>query len=401
MSDIKVSVIMPFYNGAEYVEETMNALMKQTLREIEIICVDDESTDGTYDKLLQYAKEDTRIIALHQKKSNAGAARNLGLAQAKGEYLLFLDSDDLYEENMLEKMYMSCKEHNADLCVCNADQYDVEADKFKAKPQYMRSSVLPESLPFSRADIGKHILYFTTSVPWNKMVRAAFVKENALKFQEIPRANDQYFSIMCLVLAQRITVVKDKLVHYKVNQKKNLTANYSETPLCSYESMKMAKEELQKRGLLECADVRQALDNKIINLLLYSLNIQRSLTSYCELYDLMKEEGFEQLGFQVQSEDYYFNKQEYKNLLLIFEHSATEYLLLKNKEYRGAIERKNIAMKDKEKEIQSLEKEIERLLKKEKELLHIKSTKRYKVIWKLSSYGSKLLGNKRKEKGND
>ncbi len=401
MSNIKVSVVVPFYNGVDYVDATMNALINQTLKEIEIICVDDESTDGTYERLTHYSKLDNRVIALQQKKSNAGAARNLGLQHAKGEYLLFLDSDDLYETELLAKMYNNCVEQMADICVCNADQYDVEADAFKMKPQYMRSSVLPEQMPFSRKDIGKHILYFTTSVPWNKMVRRAFVDENKLQFQEIARANDQYFSIMCLVLAQRIAVVKERLVHYKVNQKKNLTANYSETPLCSYQSMLMAKEELKKRGLLEEEIVRQALDNKILNLLLYSLNIQRSLSAYCELYDLMKVEGFEKLEFVLHEEEYYFNKQEYKNLLLILEYSAEEYLLLKNQEYRGAIERKNLTIKEKDKEIQSLEKEIERLLKKETELLHIKSTRRYKVIWKLSSYGSKLLGRDKKKKGND
>lgn len=399
MSKIKVSVIIPFHNGEEYVEATMNALRNQTLQEVEIICVDDESTDETYNQLLTIAKEDDRISVYKQKKSNAGAARNLGLQYAKGEYLLFLDSDDLYEPNLLEKMYEEAIEKDADVCVCDADQYNAVSGEYRTKPQYLRRKLLPETLPFSRETMGKYIIYFTNSAPWNKMVKRQFVELNQISFQEIDRANDQYFSIICLMLANRITVVKERLVHYKVNQEKNLTAKYSETPLCSYQAMLKVKEALEEKGLLREEDVRCALDNKILNLLLYSLHIQSDLKPFCELYHVMKTEGFQKLGFEVREEEYYFNTMEYRNLLHIMECEAEEYLLVKTQEYRDTIERKNTTISDRNKEIKGLEKEIDRLTKKENELIHIKSTMRYKIIWKLSSYINRLLGREKK-KGN-
>lgn len=400
MSSVKVSVIIPFYNGEEYVDATMSALMRQTLRDIEIICVDDESTDNTYNRLITFSKEDDRVFVYKQKKTNAGAARNLGLQHAKGEYLLFLDSDDLYEADLLKKLYAEAKEKDADLCVCDADQYDVVSGQYITKPQYLRRKLVPEKLPFSREDIGEFILYFTNSAPWNKLVKREFMVANQILFQEIDRANDQYFSIMCLILAERITVVKERLVHYKVNQEQNLTAKYSETPLCSYQAMLKVKEALEEKGLLANADIRKALDNKILNLLLYSLHIQNDLEAFCELYNMMKSEGFEKLDFRIHDEEYYFSKLEYQNLCYVMKCSAQEYLLTKTIEYRDTIARKNATIKDCDKEIAKLQKQIERLEKKEKELTHIKSTKRYKIIWKLSSYVSRLLG-KGKRKGND
>ena len=284
----------------------------------------------------------------------------------------------------------------ADVCVCDADQYDVVKKEYIKKPQYLRVNLLPEKMPFSKESIGKHILYFTTSVPWNKMIRTQFVKKYNLLFQEIDRANDQFFSIMVLLLAERITVVKEKLVHYCVNQDKNLTANYSDTPLCSYEAMHKVKEELDRRNMLADNNIRCAFDNKILNLLLYSLNIQRSFSGFCELYKVMKTEGFTNLGFLLHEEAYYFNSMEYRNLTYIMERSPEEYLLIKNQEYRETIGRKNKMVREQKAEIKELEKKIAGLVKKEKELNHIKSTKRYKIIWKISGLWSRIIRKRKR-----
>ncbi len=399
MSDIKVSVVMPFHNGRDYIEETMGYILAQTLKDIEIICVDDESTDGTADILRDYEKKDSRVRVFEQAKANAGAARNLGLRYAAGEYVLFLDSDDLFEPELLEKMYEACKRDLADICVCNADQYDTEKKEYVDKPQYLREKFLPEELPFSKETIGKYILYFTTSVPWNKMVRRSFLTEQGIDFQEIARANDQYFSIMCLILAERITIERSRLIHYRVCQKDNLTTRYSETPLCSYEAMLKVHHTLESKGLLQNPVVRCALDNKILNLLLYSLNIQSDLNGYRQLYNKFKDEGFRELGFEVQEKEYYFNPQEYTNLQLILENTCEQYLLLKNREYRDTIGRKNNLIKNKDSRIKDLQgdkKELQNekkeLQKKEKELNYIKSTKRYKFMAMLTALYHRIRG---------
>mgnify|MGYP000223181836 CR=1 FL=1 len=115
MKNTKVSVIMPVYNAAEYLRDTMECLINQTLEEIEVICVDDGSTDKSLDILNEYAMQDNRILVLPQKNLHAGVARNTGLNRASGEFVIFLDSDDLFALDLLEKTYFQGKKEKADI----------------------------------------------------------------------------------------------------------------------------------------------------------------------------------------------------------------------------------------------------------------------------------------------
>ena len=102
MSEVKVSVIMPVYNVEKYLRQSLDSVLAQTLSEIEIICVDDGSTDGSYDILEEYAAKDQRITVLKQQNQYAGVARNHGLEKAGGKYVVFWDSDDFFEKNALQ-----------------------------------------------------------------------------------------------------------------------------------------------------------------------------------------------------------------------------------------------------------------------------------------------------------
>lgn len=113
----KISVIIPVYNTEKYLRECLDSVINQTLTDIEIICVNDGSTDSSLQILQDYAQKDKRIIVLTQKNKGAGVARNLGLKNAKGEYVAFMDSDDKYpEENILETMFSKAKENNVLIC---------------------------------------------------------------------------------------------------------------------------------------------------------------------------------------------------------------------------------------------------------------------------------------------
>ena len=122
----KVSVIIPVYNVEEYLRECLDSVVNQTLKEIEIICVDDGSTDNSLEILKEYAKKDSRITVITQQNLHAGVARNAGLAVARGEYLSFLDSDDFFELNMLEETYEVAKTENSDLTFYQYKNYNNE-----------------------------------------------------------------------------------------------------------------------------------------------------------------------------------------------------------------------------------------------------------------------------------
>ena len=111
----KVSVIIPVYNAEKFINDTLDCVLGQTMREIEVICVDDGSRDNSLELLRARALTDDRLMVISQPNSGAGVARNNGLVHAKGEYISWLDSDDLFEKDMLQVAYDACKKQNADI----------------------------------------------------------------------------------------------------------------------------------------------------------------------------------------------------------------------------------------------------------------------------------------------
>ena len=207
----KVSVIIPVYNEEQYLAQCLSSVLCQTLREIEIICVDDGSTDGSLKILESFAADDERVAILQQENQYAGCARNLGMEKARGRYLVFWDSDDYFEETALEKMYAACERDGAEICVTHAKVLDETSGKIYTG-KYLSDVFVPEDTPFSRADIPQYIFNFGSNNPWNKMFRRAFVEEHALRFQPLRQTNDAYFVMMALFYARRITCVRDWLM---------------------------------------------------------------------------------------------------------------------------------------------------------------------------------------------
>lgn len=103
--EVKISVIIPVYNVEKYLRECLDSVVNQTFKDIEIICVDDGSTDKSLEILQEYKRKDDRFVILQQRHSGAGAARNYGLKLAEGKYIQFLDSDDYFEPTLLEELY--------------------------------------------------------------------------------------------------------------------------------------------------------------------------------------------------------------------------------------------------------------------------------------------------------
>ena len=124
MNDIKISVIIPVFNSEKYLKKCLDTVLLQTLSDIEIICIDDGSTDSSLQILQQYSRKDHRFKIIFQSHEGAGSARNKGLAIAQGEYLSFLDSDDFFEPDMLEQMYNCSKKYNTDIVVCKSRIFD-------------------------------------------------------------------------------------------------------------------------------------------------------------------------------------------------------------------------------------------------------------------------------------
>lgn len=124
----KVSVIIPVFNIAEYLPQCLESLLQQTLGDFEIITVDDGSSDSSLDILMSYAKQDNRITVIAQNNNFAGVARNAGLTIASGKYVIFLDGDDFFENNLLEKASSVLESENSDLVFFQYKYFNVQTN---------------------------------------------------------------------------------------------------------------------------------------------------------------------------------------------------------------------------------------------------------------------------------
>ena len=248
---IKVSVVMPVYNAEEYLRQCLDSLVCQTLKEIEIICVDDGSTDQSPQILHEYATKDSRIQIIRQENTGAGEARNKGLLAVKGEYVVFLDCDDFFEKTFLEKTWKAGTEKNADVVLFCARTYDNKTGKYGPEHGYLNKNYLPQKDVFNGSDVPAKIFVLTSPAPWVRLLRTAFIQENQLKFQNLNNTNDFYFTTMSMALAQRICAVQEDFVYYRTNNASSLQGKRKAHNLCFTQAVETVYDDLCARNLFE------------------------------------------------------------------------------------------------------------------------------------------------------
>ena len=276
MEDIKVSVIIPIYNEEIYIKQCLDSILLQTLKDIEIICVDDGSTDNSIEILNEYVKKDNRIILLRQSNKYAGVARNLGVQYAAGKYLFFLDADDFFSPIFLEKMYLAANENMSDVVICNSNNYDSNTGKITKG--FMRQEFLPPNKEdFSRENIPEKLFQITDGWPWNKLFLTDFVKQNELKFAETRTANDSYFVFMALAKAKKITKIDDYLVNWRINNQNSLSNTRNISWYCGFQMLYDIKQGLIKSNLYNILE--KTFLNFSLEYLIWSLERMASYTA--------------------------------------------------------------------------------------------------------------------------
>lgn len=240
----KVSVIIPVYNVEAYLRQCLDSVIKQTLEEIEIICVDDGSTDNSLEILKEYAAKDKRITILKQKNLHAGVARNAGLAVARGEYLSFLDSDDFFELNMLEETYKKITEDSSDIVIFGSFVYDQLQKADVRKTMYAEKFV--QKSPFAPQDFAQDLFLISNPNAWTKLFKRETVRKNKVFFESLSSCNDITFVNTMLTLAHSISLMNTPYVHYRINTKINISANRGEKVICFVYAIKKLKDNLIK-----------------------------------------------------------------------------------------------------------------------------------------------------------
>lgn len=204
---IKVSIIVPVYNVEKYLKRCLDSLVNQTLNDIEIICINDGSTDDSLDILNEYAKRDERIVVINQENSGQSVARNKGIDVAKGEYIGFVDSDDWVSEDYFEKLYNSAIQNDAEIAVGGIIRlHRFNRRKFLSFEQETVTSDI--NLKFELCDLPEK------SYVWNKIYKSSKLKEIGLKFEKGIIFEDCIFTPQALFYFGKLVTVPDTYYFY-------------------------------------------------------------------------------------------------------------------------------------------------------------------------------------------
>lgn len=213
LSGVKVSVLVPIYNVEDFLPECLDSLVKQTLKEIEIICINDGSTDSSLEIIKNYAKNDGRIVVVNKKNSGYGDSMNKGLDRATGEYVGIVESDDFIDLDAFEKMYKLARKHELDVLKSNFYEYVTKKKRDVAKSNMFLPDEENEVLDTREH---RHVLYEQPSI-WSAIYRRAFLNDNDIRFLPSPGASyqDAGFNFKVWAAAKRVMMINRAFLHYR------------------------------------------------------------------------------------------------------------------------------------------------------------------------------------------
>ena len=203
---MKVSVIVPVYNVYNYLEKCLESLVNQTLKDIEIIVVNDGSPDNSEEIIKKYAKKYKNIKALKKENGGLSSARNFGYKHAKGEYIGYVDSDDYVDPEMFEKLYNSALENDADIAICGnyvvSEEYNI-----------LKTELLSFDLNKNNIKDNPYILFDKNAV-WNKIYKKKLIDKTKTSFRDGKWYEDMDFTTKLLMEAKKVSFVNEPLYYY-------------------------------------------------------------------------------------------------------------------------------------------------------------------------------------------
>lgn len=203
-----ISVIVPVYNIEKYLPRCIDSILNQTYEKWEAIFINDGSTDNSLKILEEYKKRDERIKIIDKKNAGSGAARNDGIESSKGEYIAFLDSDDWYEKNFLEKLYNNLIENNSDVVMCNPKMTYDNISKNKKINTYFFKNIELNKNPEEILGI------LAMPVVWNKLYKKEIIIKNEIKFPNYSFCEDVEFLYKIFLYVDKVSKIEDDLYNY-------------------------------------------------------------------------------------------------------------------------------------------------------------------------------------------
>jgi len=288
-----VSVIVPAYNVAEHLSETLTSIANQTLKNIEVLVVDDGSTDATPSIITQFVTADNRFRSVAGPAIGAaGAARNKGLELAQGDFVIFLDGDDLFEPTMIANMYQRATSDQADVVLTGFRELNADGDLSAPQKWAFRTNLMPKRRPFHPRAVKNVLFDLTSPAPWTKLWRTAFLREHQLKFPNLKRAEDLVFVYSALALAQAITTYEACPVSYRRYRPGSLQTATAQAPLEFIAALAELRKVLASNGLLTVYET--GFKNVVASTALGALNRTQNYDAFIATYQVVQGQLFPQ-----------------------------------------------------------------------------------------------------------
>lgn len=235
----KLSIIVPVYNVEKYLPKCLESLTNQTLKDIEIICVNDGSMDNSLAILKEFASKDSRIRIIDNQHQGVAKTRNTGIEQSTGEYIGFVDSDDYIDIDFFEKLYNSATKSNSDIAIASILKHKNFFNIYNAKYTKEETAITIQD-KIKLCEDKKHFFFYA----WNKIYHSGFIKENNIKFSEGQIYEDVMFAIKALYYSNKIISVYGTKYHY-IEHENSLTKYKDKTGEKEHDLIK-AYSELQE-----------------------------------------------------------------------------------------------------------------------------------------------------------
>lgn len=311
-----VTVVVPVYNAERFLVQRLDTLVNQTLREIEIICVDDGSTDASSDILRTYAEGDARVRVVSQENAGPAVARNRGIELARGRYVTSFDADDYCDMDLLAHVM-------------------ARVDRALASGSLVDVAVFPESSHNERTGAGERLGYafqtqyfpdgvftwracpdriFSSFQNWlhNKLFRTAFVRENGLLLQELHHTEDLLFTCSALVKAQGILCVDGRCAYYRIGLPNSQLHATSAWPLDFYQACCGLHDFLEAEGVM--AEMRCGYINWVSDCVLSNIDLMRDPAGMRLIYDTLHGAGLERIGLTGATRQDFFDDDAWKRI---------------------------------------------------------------------------------------
>lgn len=279
---VKVSVIVPAYNAEKYIGDCLDSILGQTLKEIEIIIINDGSFDHTNDIISEYEKQYPKIIKIVTKDNEGqGKARNIGIDLAIGEFITFVDADDKIAPIMLEKMYKMAKEQQAEVVICDYNEI-IETKK-----------ILKKAIPVKTKDLKRDYI-ISVAGPCNKLIKTNLLKQNQLYFLETGIYEDIAMIPLLGIYANKISYLEEAYYDYYIRQGSTMRQDTFNNKLLSiYDVLETLAKGFKKSGQLE--KYQEELEFIYIKHLLYAgtgrfLEYKKGRKEIFKIVQIMKEQ---------------------------------------------------------------------------------------------------------------